>query len=179
MYDCGGQRVTVSVMRPGNMAGSSTTGTQNPDDFNFLLIQAMIATNCAPIIDTSFALDLTPVDFAARAVVHLAVHAPERAVGQRFHLQSPQKPAPLTEVVQWLREIGHDLEAVSREEWISRLEKDKRTEKLSSAWLAFEKYFEASTWLQYGSDNLQHACGVDIQCPDLNSQLLAKWFPKE
>eukprot|EP00978_Attheya_sp_CCMP212_P036722 scaffold168693_cov20-Attheya_sp.AAC.1 len=60
----------------------------------------MIAAKCAPIVDTNFALDLTPVDFAARAVVHLAVHAPQKAMGQRFHLQSPQTPVALAQVAE-------------------------------------------------------------------------------
>jgi amino acid adenylation domain-containing protein/thioester reductase-like protein len=165
----------VSVLRPGNMAGSSVTGVQNPDDFNYLLLQGMIAAKCAPIVDTKYALDLTPVDFAARAVVHLAVHAPQKAMGQRFHLQSPQTPVALAQVAEWLRGMGYAMEGVTRDEWIKRIEGD---EKLSSGWLSFEKYFEASTWLQFGSDRLQQACGDELTCPTLDTQLLERWFPK-
>jgi thioester reductase-like protein len=165
----------VSVLRPGNMAGSSVTGVQNPDDLNYLLLQGMIAAKCAPIVDTKYALDLTPVDFAARAVVHLAVHAPQKAMGQRFHLQSPQTPVALAQVAEWLRGMGYAMEGVTRDEWIKRIEDN---EKLSSGWLSFEKYFEASTWLQFGSDRLQQACGDELTCPTLDTQLLERWFPK-
>jgi thioester reductase-like protein len=151
--------LSVSVLRPGNMAGSSVTGVQNPDDLNYLLFQGMIAAKCAPIFDTNYALDLTPVDFAARAVVHLVVHAPQKAMGQHFHLQSPQTPVALAQVEKWLRGMGYAMEGVTRDEWIKRIEDN---EKLSSGWLSFEKYFEASTWLQFGSGHLQQACGDEL-----------------
>ena len=34
----------VSILRPGNMAGSSITGVSNPDDFNYLLLQGILET---------------------------------------------------------------------------------------------------------------------------------------
>eukprot|EP00934_Nitzschia_sp_Nitz4_P001632 Nitzschia sp. Nitz4//scaffold259_size27336//7912//11118//NITZ4_008191-RA/size27336-processed-gene-0.18-mRNA-1//-1//CDS//3329544504//1632//frame0 len=168
----------VSIMRPGNMAGSRMTGVQNPDDLNFLLIEGMIATKSAPVLGTDMALDMTPVDFAASAVVHLAVHAPHQAMGQRFHLQSSQEPIPLARIVDWLREGGHEIEAVNTEEWVQRLEGSEKTAKLASGWPAFEKYFTASTWLQFGNDNLQQACHGEIPFPELDQQLMLHWFPK-
>lgn len=168
----------ISVLRPGNMAGSTKTGAQNPDDLNNLLIQGMIQTKSAPIIDTKFALDLTPVDFAASALVQLAVNAPQSVIGQRLHLQTPQEPVALPSVVTWLREMGYEIEGVSRDEWMKRIEES--SPKLASGWLSFEKYFESSTWLQFGSDNLQQALeGTSVTCPQLDAELLKTWFPKE
>eukprot|EP00978_Attheya_sp_CCMP212_P008066 scaffold18774_cov49-Attheya_sp.AAC.1 len=112
----------VSVLRPGNMAGSSVMGVQNPDDLNYLLFQGMIATKCAPIFDTNYALDLTPVDFVARAVVYLVIYAPQKAMGQHFHLQSPQTPVALAQVAEWLHGLGYAMEGVTRDKWIKRIE---------------------------------------------------------
>jgi amino acid adenylation domain-containing protein/thioester reductase-like protein len=167
----------ISVLRPGNMAGSSKTGAQNPDDLNNLLIQGMIQTKSAPIVDTNYALDLTPVDFAAAAVVQLAVHAPHSAIGQRMHLQTPQEPVALSSVVSWLREMGYEIEGVSNTEWMKRIAESNP--KLASGWLSFEKYFESSTWLQFGSENLQQALhGTSVACPPLDAELLKRWFPR-
>jgi thioester reductase-like protein len=167
----------VSVLRPGNMAGSSETGVSNPDDLNYLLLQGMIEAGCAPILDTNFALDLTPVDFAAKAVAHLAVHSPHAIIGQRVHLQNPQKPVALKDVVAWLKEeLGYSIESVTREEWIKRIA--TTNEQLSSGWLSFEKYFEAYTWLEMDSDNLQLALeDSSVSCPKFDKTLLEKWFP--
>ena len=74
----------VSILRPGNMAGSSLTGISNPDDLNYLLIQGILDAGCAPLLDTTYALDLTPVDFAAKAVTQLAALSPHLIIGQRI-----------------------------------------------------------------------------------------------
>jgi amino acid adenylation domain-containing protein/thioester reductase-like protein len=168
----------ISVLRPGNMAGSTKTGIQNPDDLNYLLIKGMIETKAAPVIGTNYALDLTPVDFAAQAVSQLVVKAPHSAIGQRFHLQTPQAPVPLLSVVTWLQEMGYTIKSVDRDEWIKLISSADGQQKLASGWLSFEKYFESSTWLQFGSDNLHHALDdTPVTCPSLDASLLQRWFP--
>ena len=172
----------VSILRPGNMAGSSLTGMSNPDDLNYLLLQGILEAGCAPLIDTNYALDLTPVDFAAKAVTQLAVESPHLVIGQRMHLQTPQKPVPLKIVVDWLNNerklssVAPVIESVTRAEWMERIA--TTNEKLSSGWLSFEKYFEAYTWLEMDSDNLQQALrGTPVSCPTFDVSLLKKWFP--
>mmetsp|Transcript_29308 Transcript_29308/g.62813 ORF Transcript_29308/g.62813 Transcript_29308/m.62813 type:complete len:1141 (-) Transcript_29308:157-3579(-) len=170
----------VSILRPGNMAGSSLTGVSNPDDLNYLLLQGILGAGCAPLLDTNYALDLTPVDFAAKAVAQLAAQTPQLVIGQRMHLQSPQKPVPLKKVVEWLNErkttVGvAPIKSVTRAEWMERIA--TTDEKLSSGWLSFEKYFEAYTWLEMGSDNLQQALkGSSVECPTFDMGLLEKWL---
>jgi thioester reductase-like protein len=168
----------ISVMRPGNMAGSSQTGISNADDLNYLLLKGMLEAGCAPVVDTNYALDLTPVDFAASAVAQLVVQSPHAVIGQRIHLQSPHKPVALKDIVQWLNEdMGYSLEEVTREEWMNRIA--KTNEQLSSGWVSFEKYFEAYTWLEMDSDNLQLALEeTGVSCPPFDKNLLEKWFPK-
>ncbi|KAG7358594.1 amino acid adenylation enzyme/thioester reductase family protein [Nitzschia inconspicua] len=168
----------ISILRPGNMAGSSQTGVSNPDDLNYLLIKGMLEAGCAPIVDTNYALDLTPVDFAASAVAQLVVQKPQAVIGQRLHLQSPHKPVALKNVVQWLNEdMGYSLEPVTREEWVNRIAQSN--EQLAIGWVSFEKYFEAYTWLEMDSDNLQLALeDTLVDCPPFDKNLLEKWFPK-
>jgi thioester reductase-like protein len=168
----------VSVWRPGNMAGSSLTGLSNPDDLNYLLIQGILEAGCAPLLDTNYALDLTPVDFAAKAVAQLVVHSPHSVIGQRMHLQSPHKPVPLKDVVDWLNDgMGYTIKSVTRNDWIQAIQ--TKNERLASGWVSFEKYFEAYTWLEMDSDNLQMALeDSSVTCPEFNKSLLEKWFPK-
>ena len=195
----------VSVMRPGNMGPCSYTTNLNEDDFAVLMIKGMIALQCSPDADVdadgnpstvSYAVDWTPVDFAAQAAVQLAVHAPTQAVGQRMHLQTSRDPLSLSTICSWLRESGHVLESVSRDEWISRLQraaaKERDTvagatstvlQRLESGWDAFEPYFKASTWLRYGNKNLENALkgsgGREVPdcCPRMDQELFAQWFP--
>ena len=160
----------ISILRPGNMAGSTKTGAQNLDDFNYLFIEGIIQAKCAPLLDTNYCLDLTPVDFAASAITHLAMN-PHLSIGQRLHLQNPQAPVPLYKIVEWLKlELGYgDIEAVSRDTWIQRIE--ACNPKLATGWSSFEKYFRSSTWLQFGSDNLQQTlAGSSVTCPPFDAQ---------
>jgi thioester reductase-like protein len=169
----------VSVLRPGNMAGSSQTGVSNPDDLNYMLLQGILEAGCAPIVDTNFALDLTPVDFAAQAVTQLVVHSPHALIGQRMHLQSPHKPVPLKDVVDWLNNgLGYSIKPVTRSEWMETIA--STNERLSSGWISFEKYFEAYTWMEMDSDNIQLALeDSSVTCPKFDQSLLEKWFAKK
>lgn len=45
------QRLPVSIMRPGNMAGSATSGAQNHHDFVFLFLKGCLVMGCAPDAD--------------------------------------------------------------------------------------------------------------------------------
>lgn len=45
------QRLPMTIMRPGNMAGSATTGAQNQHDFVFLFLKGCLAMRCAPDAD--------------------------------------------------------------------------------------------------------------------------------
>ena len=134
----------VSVMRPGNMAGSSRTGVQNPDDFVKIFLDGVIKLGAAPLLPPAaggaagadadankgsgglggadgYAFDLTPVDFAAAALVKLAVDKPHRAIGRRVHLQNPAPPVTLGPVIEGLRALGHTIKAMTRAEWLQLL----------------------------------------------------------
>ena len=47
--------------------------------------------------------DLTAVDFAAKAAVHVAVNHPGRAFGKRMHLQNPAAPIALSVIAKELK----------------------------------------------------------------------------
>ena len=172
----GNRGVPVTVMRPGNMAGDSSTGIQNPDDLHYLLIQGMLETKSAPVLGTGYAMDMTPVDYAAKAAVHLVLKG--KSAHGPFHLQSPQDPVSLEKVLELLQEIGHGpFEAVTRDEWMKRIAAASGCQKLSSGWLSFEKYFSAYAWLQLDQSNLGKALPPSMKCTPLDATMLKKWFP--
>eukprot|EP00538_Stauroneis_constricta_P012774 CAMPEP_0119545994 /NCGR_PEP_ID=MMETSP1352-20130426/585_1 /TAXON_ID=265584 /ORGANISM="Stauroneis constricta, Strain CCMP1120" /LENGTH=1098 /DNA_ID=CAMNT_0007590639 /DNA_START=60 /DNA_END=3353 /DNA_ORIENTATION=- len=161
----------ISIMRPGNMAGSITTGAQNPDDFNYLFLQAIMELKCAPISDRPMHLDLTPVDFAAKAIVQLAIHSPELSIGQRFHIQNPNPPIPLSRIVAWLREIFNtEIKEIPLQEWLQKLHSSNT--KISNGWDAFQIYLESN--LRYDTRNLVSMKGVP-ECPTISSSILKQW----
>ena len=181
----------VHIMRPGNMAGSTVTGAQNQNDFVFLFLSAVIELGAAPSKDMglAYAFDLTPVDFAAAAAVHFVMN-PLTSLGKRVHLQNPHPPITLDKIVAQLREVGHTIVDVSRDEWLKKMhehasserQKDSKSssvmQRVEAGFQSFEVYFRASTWMTYGCNNLALSLqGSGINCPEIDSDLLSKWFP--
>ncbi|CAM9998615.1 unnamed protein product [Ectocarpus fasciculatus] len=113
----------VSILRPGNMSPSATTGAWNPSDFIYMLLQGCLDLGCVPE-GVAWQIDVTPVDFAARAMVHVAVDQPSKGLGHVLHIQNPEKPQTFENVAAWLKEAtGAQLEGVSMDEFRRRLGK--------------------------------------------------------
>lgn len=109
----------VCVLRPGNMAGSSRTGAWNRHDFVRTLLHGCLRLRTAdgssatsgnksgvvpvgPNVE-SWRFDLTPVDWAAQAIVHCVMH-PATSLGRVFHVQSPHSAVPAADVFNWMVE---------------------------------------------------------------------------
>ncbi|CAM9965248.1 unnamed protein product [Ectocarpus sp. 12 AP-2014] len=113
----------VSILRPGNMSPSATTGAWNPSDFIYMLLQGCLDLGCVPE-GVAWQIDVTPVDFAARAIVHVAVDQPSKGLGHVLHIQNRGKPQTFENVAVWLKEAtGAQLEGVSMDEFRRRLGK--------------------------------------------------------
>ncbi len=107
----------VSVYRPGNISGHSTSGASNPRDFQGALIAESLRLRSAPRVD-GWSMEMTPVDFVSHAVCHLAGR-PD-TLGQVFHLADPN-PVPAERIFTWLEEMGYPLERISYPDWLEAL----------------------------------------------------------
>jgi thioester reductase-like protein len=94
-----------AIYRLGAITGHSVTGVCNPDDFTYSALRTALELGFADDLDTD--LTLTPVDFAARAIVALSrwPHAP----GSVFHVTNP-RPLSWLQLIARLREHGHAIE---------------------------------------------------------------------
>lgn len=82
----------VAIYRPGNMAPSSQSGRWNSLDFIYLLVRGCQQLKYYPVLhDTSLKFDMTPVDFAARAIVYLVALRPVQSLGRILHVQNPEE----------------------------------------------------------------------------------------
>jgi thioester reductase-like protein len=93
----------VSILRCGNLAPSSRTGVWNTSDFIYLALRGSLEVGAVPA-DAGWALDMTPVDFAAAAIVHLTGICPSSALGRDLHIQSPHPAVPFVEATAWVRQ---------------------------------------------------------------------------
>jgi thioester reductase-like protein/amino acid adenylation domain-containing protein len=102
----------VTIYRPGRISGHSQTGVCNPDDHTFRMIRGCIQLGTVPQDDSL--VNLTPVDFAVGAIVHLSSQ-PE-SIGKTFHLFNPQ-PTPWSEVVNSIISLGYPLKQLDYQQW--------------------------------------------------------------
>ena len=64
-------------------------------------------------------MEMTPVDFVAAAILHIASDA--GAYGGTYHLANPEPP-PADDVFDLLEEQGYPLERVPYDEWLLRID---------------------------------------------------------
>ncbi len=104
------------VYRPGRVSGHSLTGASSLDDFTCRFIKGCIQIGAIPEGDVEF--DLTPVDYAAAAIVRIATRP--GAPGSCYHLVNP-RPARTTDLARAIRSLGFPLLAVPYRTWRERL----------------------------------------------------------
>jgi thioester reductase-like protein len=105
----------VSIYRLGTVSGDSRNGKSNPADFMNALMRVCLRIGAFP--DVPLILDFAPVDFVARAIVHLSRGAP-RDLGA-FHICNPSG-AGLKSAFHELIRLGHRLRLDSYDRWRRR-----------------------------------------------------------
>lgn len=75
--------IYLCLFAAGNMSGDSQTAHWNPQDFTLLILQACARLGLAP--DLTWNVEMTPVDFAASAIVRLTQNL-QLAIGKTFHI---------------------------------------------------------------------------------------------
>ena len=116
-----GQLGCAAVYRPGLVTGDSRTGVAPGHDFFSLFLRGLARLRCLPELDAErLRFDVTPVDYAAAALAHLALHA-ELAEGLRtFHLAGV-RTASLAELLAAAHAAGVRVATVGWPEWQRRL----------------------------------------------------------
>lgn len=116
--------LAVSVYRPGNVSGHSVTGVSNDRDLLGALIVESLRSGCAPRIE-NWRLEMTPVDFVSRAILHLA-NDPAN-FGGTFHLADPE-PASADAVFTNLETLGYPLQRLDYRDWLQARRSSRRKE---------------------------------------------------
>ncbi|CEG42494.1 l-aminoadipate-semialdehyde dehydrogenase large [Plasmopara halstedii] len=175
----------VSILRPGNMAPSSFCGQWNTNDFIYLLLKGCARLNAVPARSNWF-FDMTPVDYAARAIVHFtALHSAE-ALGQTLHIQNPSPPMGSDEFFNLFTAAvtNKQLAVVEYSKWkrcliqaASKTDAPMEVIKLAAGFETFEPYLLSNKIFDSAlSAELLHAAG--ISCPTINRALLAIYTSK-
>jgi amino acid adenylation domain-containing protein/thioester reductase-like protein len=107
----------VSVYRPGRITGQTSTGLSNNDDVVPRFIKTCIQLGSLPEVDTDVIVDMVPVDFVSRAIVHLSSR--DGAAGT-YHVVNP-RPISWRELLEWMRTYGYAIESRPFEAWREEL----------------------------------------------------------
>ncbi|MEL4895229.1 thioester reductase domain-containing protein [Crocosphaera sp. Alani8] len=108
--------IPTSIYRLGRISGHSETGVCNKDDRLYRMIRGFIQINCAPDLD--IAVDMTPVDYVSKAVIHLSMR--QESLSKIFHLCNHQ-PISYCQLFDWINEFGYSLKRLSSDQWQTEL----------------------------------------------------------
>ena len=120
----------VAVYRPGQVTGDSAIGVCHTDDVWCRILKTLIELGSAPESPDPMQIELTPVDYVAKALVHLSLR--EDSLGRAFHLVNPQT-VRLDEAVDWARNFGYEIRGLPFAEWGDALERFMGTQETALA----------------------------------------------
>jgi thioester reductase-like protein len=176
----------VAVYRPGLVTGDSGTAACPSNDFIALFVRGVVRLGCLPELDAAeLFFDVTPVEYAAAALVHLSLHAPS---GNTYHIAGAGR-ASLRMLLDALRERGIRLETVSTPRWRERLgELERAAPEAAAACLALCRGLPAE-FAHYRTMDLFQATGVEfdmtntlaglagsgIACPPPTPELIGRY----
>ncbi|MEK8016253.1 MAG: amino acid adenylation domain-containing protein [Candidatus Parabeggiatoa sp.] len=176
--------IPVAIYRPGMVSGHSQTGVSNTDDILCRLLKHFIQQGKAPDFDMT--IDMTPVDYVSRAIVHLSKQ--KESLGKIFHLVNSQ-PLHLSQLLKEIQFLGYSLVQIERNQWKSELSQLARNSQnnVLGAMLPLLTEIVPNTQLTYleissigmlfdCENTIKGLANTSITCPPANTKLLDTYF---
>lgn len=110
--EVGRRGLPVTIYRPGSISGDSCTGAFNASDVLVRLLRGYIHSGAAP--EGTAPLDMLPVDYVAKAIVHL-VRQPD-SIGRSFHL-AHSRPVSSDLLFQACLAEGYAIRRIPHDDW--------------------------------------------------------------
>lgn len=154
-----------AVFRPGMLWGNSTTGRCHPNFFPTRFVTSCSRLGCAP--ETGLACDVTPVDYAAKAMIEACLRQDlDQVHNDRlhiFHIFNPRSPS----YAEMARLMG--LEPVTLEDFWKKVRADAQNPMAPLDPLLQGHLPCASDW---GDESLRQVLGDDYAPPEVTKELL-------
>ena len=176
--------LSASIHRCGGIAGDSRTGAWNTDDLVCRILAGITRDRRAPRLNLD--LDLAPVDYVSRGIVHLMRTQP---TGATWHLNHAGALS-WSRLLGWMQFRGYELEEVDHDAWAASLHSASLPEDHPLAALI---YFLTARHGAKGTTHLQSRETrprvesprtralleeAGIRCPSLDHGLLSTWFQR-
>jgi nonribosomal peptide synthetase MxcG len=167
----------VTLHRLGRVVGAPDTGYVNEKDFLWSVLQSGIPAGILP--DLFDAEVWTPVDYVARAVVHLSLAAP--GTGTVFN-HAPVPPVRLADLYDWVQEYGYEVKRLPLSRWRSELPRSADVAATTGAF--FDSWTDSGeggdTDLGLGRVRADHVLrgleGTGISCPRADRALVFRYL---
>ncbi len=178
----GDRTIPTCIYRLGRVSGHSQTGVCNTNDRLYRMIKGFIQLGCAPDADAT--VDMTPVDYVSRAIVHLSRQ--KTSLNRVFHICNPH-PIHVSELVNWIRSFGYPLQQTSNAQWQAKL-LDAPEHFPDNPLYPLMPFFagqnseQADKTSNLATSNSKHQNALDeltdtsILCPLVDAQLLNTYF---
>lgn len=178
----------ISFYRFGLLTGDSHTGKSAKDDFLNMFARGISTLGCVPTSDAKMTVDITPVDYAAAAMAHIAVSDTKSGTANTYHIANTSGFS-LNNLLRVLNKLGFALDVLPAQEFLLNLQNKsyKFNSEESAACLAlcralgnnesFSQFrtmdlFQA-TGITFDSQNTQAALeGTSIACPEPSNELI-------
>lgn len=169
--------IPICIYRPGIMSGHSRTGNFNPNDFLYILSKSCIMVGGFPDVDLT--IDLTPVDFASKAIVYLSRQ--KRSLGRNYHIVNPN-PLKTGSISNLFGKYGYDLKRIPYKQWLDELIKLRRSSSEGKVDLILPMITSILSngeikGPQFDCQNtLEGLAGTSIACPPVDENLLRTYL---
>lgn len=170
----------VSIYRLGRISGHSQTGVFNANDFLYKLIIGCVQLGSIP--DTEMMLNIIPVDYASKAIVHLSQQ--QVSWGKVFHLVHPDTVSSNL-FFEKLRSIGYPIQIISYKQWHTQLMKIAENSPEHALYPLVSlltrnnsrSQDSDSTVVKFDYQNTFNGLtGTSINCPPIDEKLLNTYF---
>jgi thioester reductase-like protein len=161
--------------RPGEVGGDSVTGRSVTDHFIIACFKGFLQFGAFPDMDIE--VDVAPVDYVAKAMVHLAFK--RNALGRAFHLTNPSRRR-LKDGLNYLRNIGYQFEELPFVELRDKLinSPDFSSNALFAYQAALDDMDNVSMQLPtYDTrETMRELAGSGITCPPADEKLFGTYL---
>ena len=175
--------IPVTIHRIGLIVGDSQHGCSNDDDFVARILIGSIQAGYGP--DIKRQMDMTPVDYVARAIVYLSQR--QESLGKVFHLLNPQ-PITWSRIIDSAIELGYPMEKLPFDAWVEAIEEygDPETNPLHPLLPFLHLDFAArmfgvseAAYQALGTEGTQRALdGSGIDCAPVDRTLVSTYIQR-
>ncbi|SHJ55827.1 thioester reductase domain-containing protein [Halodesulfovibrio aestuarii] len=173
------QKKGIRIFRPGFIMGDSLTGKFKEHitmDAQYLHLRGHILMETAPPLYDDDFMDITPADYAADAITHIAL-TPETE-NSVFHICNPQ-PILKSEIWECVRNWGYPIRTLPAETYMEEVltldESEAFLEGLKDI-IVYLSDYEKSPAVFKCSNTLKALEGTEIHCPPPDKELLQKYL---